>query len=113
MIEAVAETVSAQRAGVLAGGQGHPGRHRDGGHDAAQLAEAANLHQAAKVRELLVAEQQVRHGAIQADHQDFHVNNGLPSRPALAGTPRAAKIVGARSTKWTDSLWNGRFMSST
>ena len=113
VIGPVAEAVDAQRAGVLAGRHAHPGGDRDRRDHALQPAVAAHFHQPADVRQVLVAEEQFRRGAVEAQDEDFHDKSDSPSMAGPLGTPSAARIVGARSVSRAPSPRNGRFMNRT
>jgi hypothetical protein len=113
VVDAVAEPVDPQRAGILAGGHAHPGRDGDRRDDALQAAVAAGVHQAAEVLQPLVAEEQLGGGAVETDDQDLHGSRELPSMAGPLGTPSAARMVGARSTSRAPSPRNGRSISST
>src|SRR5262249_23131194 len=110
VVRAVAEAVHAERAGVLAGGHAHPRRHRDWRDDRLQPSVAAARHQASKVRETLVSEENLGSRAVESDDQDLHVSSDPPSIAAPGGTPRAVRIVGARSVSPAPAERNGRFM---
>ena len=85
VVDAVAEAVDAERAGVLAGRHAHPGRHGDRRDDALQPAVAAGLHQAADVRQPLVAEEQLGGGAVESDDQDLHEQQRTPFHGGALG----------------------------
>ncbi len=112
VVRAVAEAIDAQRAGILAGCQAHPGRHRDRRDHALQPAVAAHLHQPPDVGQVLVAEEQLGRGTVEAQDEDLHDRIESPSMAGPRGTPSAARIVGARSSSRAPSR-NGRFMNST
>ena len=113
MVEAVAEAVNAERAGVLAGRHAHPGGDGDRRDDALEPAVSAHLHQAPNVRQVLEAEEQLRGGAVEPQDEDLHGKSDSPSIAGPLGTPRAARIVGARSSSRAPSPRNGRFMNNT
>ena len=107
VIDPVAEAVDAERAGVLAGRHAHPGRHRDRRDDALEPAVAADFHQAADVGQVVVAEEQLRGGAVETDDEDLHGRSDSPSIAGPLGTPSAARIVGARSSSRAPSRGTG------
>ena len=98
VVDPVAEPVDAERAGVLAGRQAHPGGDGDRRDHALEPAVAAHFHQAPDVRQVLVAEEQLRGGAVEAQDEDLHGKSDSPSMAGPLGTPSAARIVGARSS---------------
>ena len=94
----VAEAVDAERAGVLAGRHAHPGGHGDRRDHALQPAVGARFHQPPDVRQVVVAEEQLGSGAVEPQDEDLHGRSDSPSMAGPLGTPRAARIVGARSS---------------
>ena len=99
MIRTIAETIDAQRTGVLAGAHAHPGGNCDGRNHALQPSVDSEVHQAAQVYQSLIAEDYFWGSAIQSEHADFHVvkvalseclyhSNDTPSMDSGTATPR-------------------------
>ena len=99
VIGPVAEAVDAQRAGVLAGGQAHPGRHRDRRDHALQPAVAAHLHQPADVRAGPRSRGAAPARRSRGPGRGSSCRIDSPSMAGPFGTPSAARIVGARSSE--------------
>ena len=99
MVDAVAKAVDAERAGVLAGRHAHPGGHGDRRDDALEPPVGTDLHQAPDVGQVVVAEEQFGGGTVESEDEDLHGKSDSPSIAGPLGTPRAARIVGARSSE--------------
>src|SRR5712692_4887013 len=119
-VGAIAKAVDAERAGVLASGHAHPRGDGDGWDDALEASPRARTHQAVKILEAPVAEDNFRRGAVKAQNADFrmrivsHVDAILASAQGnfCAGrkvAPRAAFLPG----KPRMSLLKGRRVSLT
>src|SRR5262245_53247562 len=113
MVDAVAEPVNTERAGILARRHAHPGRNGNRRDDAFEAAVSTDLHQAPNVRQVLEAKEQLGGSAVEPQNDDFHGNSAFPSIAAALGTPRKDRIVGARSSSRAPSSANVRFMNST
>ena len=84
-----------------------------GGIDALQPAVAAGVHQAAEVRQPLVAEEQLGGGAVEADDEDLHGSSELPSMAGPSGHAQGAQDRGGEVHQPRPSPRNGRFMNRT
>ena len=113
MIDPVAKAVDSQRARVLAGRHAHPGGHGDRRDDALEPPIGTHLHQPPDVGQVFEAEEQLRSRTVQPEDEYFHGKSDSPSIAGPLGTPRAARIVGARSNSRALSRRNGRFMNNT
>ena len=98
MVDAVAKAVDSERARVLAGRQAHPGGHRDRRDDALEPAVGTHFHQAPDVGQVVEAKEQLGSRTVESENEDFHGKSDSPSIAGPLGTPRAARIVGARSS---------------
>jgi hypothetical protein len=72
-VGAIAKAVDAERAGVLAGGHAHPRGDGDRRDDALEASPRAHAHQAVKILEALVAEDDFRRGAVETQNADFRM----------------------------------------
>ena len=98
MVDAVAKAIDSQRTRVLAGRQAHPGGHGDRRDDALEPPIGTHLHQAPDVRQVVEAKEQLGGRTVKSENEYFHGKSDSPSIAGPLGTPRAARIVGARSS---------------
>ena len=113
VIGPVAKTVDAERAGVLAGRHAHPGGNGDRWDHALQASIGPGVHQPPDIRQILVAEEKLGSSTVEPQYQDLHDKSDSPSIAGPLGTPRAARIDGARSSSRAPSPRNGLFMNKT
>ena len=113
VIGPVAEAVNAERAGVLTGRHAHPGGNGDRWDHALQASVGPGFHQPPDVRQVFVAEEKLGSRTVEPQYQDFHDKSDSPSIAGPLGTPRAARIEGARSSSRAPSPRNGLFMNKT
>ena len=84
-----------------------------GGIDALEPAVAAHFHQPPDVGQVLVAEEQLRRGAVEAEDEDLHDRSELSFHGRALGDAQRGQDRRGQVQQPRPSPRNGRFMNST